>query len=177
MKVFLALSLLACSTFCGAATLTINNLSTQAWIFIPDDRIDPVCRHHPAFPRTCALGPSAITTFVLQEAPYNSAIFTVVATHVTPNSLIDKKRVYLTRDNADDTEHYEVQGSSSYSYKNAVDTEQFISCDTVNRSAVSIEVTIKNHTQKHCQTPDDEFIEWVENTFTSDMMITVRDIN
>lgn len=176
MKVFLALSLLACSTFCGAATLTINNLSTQAWIFIPDDRIDPVCRHHPAFPRKCALGPSAITTFVLQEEPYNSAIFTVVATHATPNNLINKKRVYLTRDNGDATEHYEVQGSSSYSYKNAIDNEQFISCDTVNRSAVSIEITIKNHTQKHCQTPDDAFIEWVENTFTSDMMITVRDI-
>ena len=29
MKVFLALSLLACSTFCGAATLTINNLRSE----------------------------------------------------------------------------------------------------------------------------------------------------
>ena len=176
MKVFIALSLLACSTFCGAATLTISNLSTRAWIFIPDDRIDPICQHHPAFPRKCALGPLAITTFVLQEQPYNSAVFTVVATDPTPNSLMNKKRFYLTSDNADDTGRYEVQGTSSYSHKNAIDTEQHISCNTMNRSAVSIELIIKDHSHQHCQTPDDEFMEWVQDRFTSDMMITVRDI-
>ena len=57
MKTMIALAVLAFSSPSFAATLTIDNQSTQTWALIQNPNIYPACDHHPGFPNTCALPP------------------------------------------------------------------------------------------------------------------------
>ena len=171
MKTMIALAVLAFSSPSFAATLTIDNQSTQTWALIQNPNIYPACDHHPGFPNTCALPPQKKTEYTLPDE-YNLQTFQLVSGQNSSHSAVDSEVMESKTNNL----AYALHGSANYSHSNEILKRQVIACNTINRDAVSIQIVIDNKFDITCKTKDDNFVRWVDGSSDANMTITIRDL-
>lgn len=171
MKTIIALAVFSFSSLSFAATLTIDNQSTQTWALIQNSSIYPACDHHPGFPNTCALPPQNRTEYTLPDR-YNLQSFQLVSNQHSSDAAEDDDVMKGETNNL----AYPLHGSANYSYSNANFKKQLLGCDTVNRDAVSVQIVIGDAVDITCKTKDDTFIRWVDGSSDADMTITIRDL-
>lgn len=174
MKTIIALALAAFSSLSFAATLTLDNQSTQTWVLIQNPDIYPACDHHPGFPKTCALPPQKKTVYTLPDYR-NLETFQLVSnldsTLSSSKGSGDREALISEVNNL----AYPLHGSANYSYINLNDKKQLLGCNTINRDAVSVQIVIGNVHNITCQTKDDMFTRTTDSS-TNDMTITIRDL-
>lgn len=175
MKTIIALVLFAFSSLSFAATLTIDNPSTQTWVLIQNPDIYPACDPHPGFPNTCALPPQKKTEYTLPDR-YNLQTFQLVSnqdsTLYSSHSAGDSEVVKGETNNL----AYPLHGSANYSYSNETPKKQLLGCNTINRDAVSVQIVIGDAIDITCKTKEDNFIRWVDGSSDANMTITIRDL-
>ena len=175
MKTIIALALFAFSSLSFAATLTIDNLSTQTWALIQGPNIYPACDHHPEFPNTCALPPQKKTEYTLPDRN-NFQTFQLVS---NPDSTLYSRPVSggsdVVKGETNNLE-YPLHGSANYSHSNEYFKKQLIGCNTLNKDAVSVQVVIGDVIDITCKTKDDNFTRWVDGPAEANMTITIRDL-
>lgn len=154
MKTIIALALAAFSSLSFGATLTIDNQSTHTYVMIPK-KIYPACVTHPA--SDCTLPPQKKTEYTLPDL-YNLETFQLVS---TPDP---------------DSGKFTLNGSASYSYRNEEWKGQVISCNTINKDAVSIQIVIEDMWDATCQTKEDHLTRFVDWSSGANMTITIRDL-
>lgn len=175
MKTIIALALSVFSSLSFAATLTIDNQSTQTWVLIQNPDIYPACDHHPGFPSTCALPPQKKTEYTLPDRN-NMQTFQLVSSldstqyssHVPGDSDVVKGET--------NNLEYPLHGSASYSHSNENFKKQLIGCNTTNKDAVSVQAVIDGKFDIICKTKDDNFTRWVDGPAEANMTITIRDL-
>lgn len=175
MKTTIALALFAFSSLSFAATLTIDNLSTQTWVLIQGPDIYPACDQHPGFPSTCALPPQKKTEYILPDRN-NLQTFQLVSNldstlHSSPVSG-DRDVVKGETNNLE----YPLHGSANYSHSNEHFKKQLIGCNTLNKDAVSVQVVIDGKFDITCETQNDNFTRWADGPAEANMTITIRDL-
>lgn len=175
MKTIIALALSAFSSLSFAATLTIDNQSTQTWALIQNPNIYPACEHHPGFPNTCALPPQKKTEYTLPNRN-NLQTFQLVSnlastlhpSQTSGGSDVMKGETYNLK--------YPLHGSANYSSSNESVQKQLLGCNTLNRDAVSVQIVIDGKFDITCKTKDDNFTRWVDGPAEANMTITIRDL-
>ena len=174
MKTIIALALLAFSSLSFAATLTIDNQSTQTWVLIDTQGIYPDCEKHPGFPKPCGLPPQKKTVYTL-PGNRNMETFQLVSnldSTRSPSKGSGYREAWISDAN---TLAYPLHGSANYSYISDKDQKQLLGCNTINKDAVSVQITIGNVHNVTCKTKDDMYIRTVDSS-TNDMTITIRDL-
>lgn len=171
MKTIIALALSVFSSLSFAATLTLDNQSTQTWVLIQNPDIYPACDHHPGFPSTCALPPKKKTEYTLPDRN-NLQSFQLVSHLDSSHESGDREVVKGETNNLE----YPLHGSANYSHSNENVIKQLVGCNTINRDAVSVQIVIGDVIDITCKTKDDNFTRWIDGSADADITITVRDL-